>query len=93
MKQLKNKSQKNKQSSQKVGKKLKQTLLQRRIHAANKQGKDAQHHSFLEKRSQNQSLSPHTSQNGPHQKNLQTINAGEDVGKRELSCTVGENVN
>ena len=26
-------------------------------------------------------------------KNLQTINAGEDVEKRESSCTVGENVN
>ena len=35
---------------------------------------------------------PHTSQNGHCQKN-QTINAGEDVEKREPSCTVGENVN
>ena len=26
-------------------------------------------------------------------KNLQTINAGEDVEKRESSCTVGGNVN
>ena len=26
-------------------------------------------------------------------KNLQTINAGEDVEKREPSCTVGENIN
>jgi len=26
-------------------------------------------------------------------KNLQTINAREDVQKREASCTVGENVN
>ena len=26
-------------------------------------------------------------------KNLQTINAGEGVEKREPSCTVGENVN
>ena len=36
---------------------------------------------------------PHSSQNGPHQKNLQTINAGEGVEKREPSCTVGGNVN
>ena len=41
---------------------------------------------------------PHTShlihsQNGHHQKNLETINAGEDVEKREPSCTVGGNVN
>ena len=34
-----------------------------------------------------------TGQNGRHQKNLQTINAGEDVEKREPSCTVGGNVN
>ena len=35
----------------------------------------------------------HTSQNSHHQKNLQTINAGEDVVKREPFCTVGGNVN
>ena len=29
-------------------------------------------------------ISPHTGQNGHHQKNLQTINAGEDVEKRTL---------
>ena len=29
----------------------------------------------------------------PLSKDLQTINAGEDVEKRELSCTVGGNVN
>ena len=33
------------------------------------------------------------SKNDHHQKNLQTINAGEDVEKRELSCTAGRNVN
>ena len=36
---------------------------------------------------------PHTTQNGHHQKNLQTINAGEGVEKREPSCTVDGNVN
>ena len=35
----------------------------------------------------------HTSQNGHHQKNLQTINAEEDVEKRESTCTVAGNVN
>ena len=35
---------------------------------------------------------PHTGQNG-HQKNLQKINAGEGVEKREHSCTVGGNIN
>ena len=38
-------------------------------------------------------VSPYTNQNGHHQKNLQTINAGEGVEKREPSYTVGGNVN
>ena len=38
-------------------------------------------------------FSPHTSQNGHDQKNLQTINAGEGVEKWEPSCTVGGNAN
>ena len=38
-------------------------------------------------------LSPHTSQNGHHQKNLHTVNAREGVEKREPSYTVGGNVN
>ena len=29
----------------------------------------------------------------PSSKNLQAVNAGEDVEKREPSCTVGGNVN
>ena len=36
---------------------------------------------------------PHISQNGHHQKTLQTINAGEDVEKRDPSCTIGGNAN
>ena len=45
-------------------------------------------------------ISPHTGQNGHHQKkstyktkNLHTGNAGEGVEKMESSCTVGWNVN
>ena len=38
-------------------------------------------------------LSTHTSQNGNHQKNLQTINAREGVEKREPNYTLGGNVN
>ena len=38
-------------------------------------------------------ISPHASQNGHHQKNLQIINAGVVMEKREHSCTVGGNVN
>ena len=38
-------------------------------------------------------ISTHTSQNADHQKNLQTINAGEGAEKREPSYTVSGNVN
>ena len=38
-------------------------------------------------------VSSHTTQNGHHQKDLQTINAGEGVEKREPLCTAGGNVN
>ena len=38
-------------------------------------------------------VSPHTGQNGHHQKNLQTIKAGESVEEREPFCTVGGNIN
>ena len=37
--------------------------------------------------------SSYTGKNGHHQKNLQAINAREDVEKREPSCTVDGNVN
>ena len=37
-------------------------------------------------------VSPHTSQNGHHQKSLQTINAGKGVEKREPFWTVSGNV-
>ena len=35
----------------------------------------------------------HISENGHHQKHLQTVNAREGVEKREPSYTVAENVN
>ena len=38
-------------------------------------------------------VSLHTNQNGHDQKNLQTINTGEGVEKREPSYTVGGSVN
>ena len=40
----------------------------------------------------NESITSHRSE-WPSSKNLQTINAGEGVEKREPSCTVGGNVN
>ena len=48
---------------------------------------------YLRNANQNYSeASLYTSQNGHHQKTY-TINAGEDVEKRELSCTVGGTIN
>ena len=45
---------------------------------------------FFEVNTEFHQVSPHTGQNGHHQKNLQTINAGEDVEKREpLAQLVG----
>ena len=85
----------NKQPNQKMGRRPKQTFLQRRY-------TDCQqtHEKMLNitnhQRNANQNyneVSPHTSQNGHHQKNLQTINAREGVETREPSCTVGGNVN
>ena len=46
----------------------------------------------LSRRSVNE-VSPHTGQNGHHQKCLQIINAGESVEEKEPSYTVGGNVN
>ena len=46
------------------------------------------------KRNANQNhneISSHTSRNGLHQENLQTISTGEDVEKREPSYIVGGN--
>ena len=56
--------------------------------------KDTQHHSLLEKcKSKPQwDITSHQSK-WPSSKTLQTINAGEDVEKRELSYTVGGNAN
>ena len=55
--------------------------------------KDAQHRSLLEKfKSKLQwDITSHGSE-WPSSKNLQAINAGEDMEKREPSCTVGEHV-
>ena len=61
---------------------------------ANTYMEGAQHHSLLEKCNQNHNrASPHTNQNGHHQKKknkkLKTINAGEHVKKREPDCSAG----
>ena len=76
-----------------MGRRPKQTFLQRHT------GGQEAHEKLLNitnyQRTPNQNyneVSPHTGQNGHHQKNLQTTNAGEGVEKREPSCTVGGNV-
>ena len=78
-----------------MGRRLKQTFLQRR-HTDGQQTYEKMLNITNYQRNANQNyneVSSHTGENGHHQKNLQTINAGEGVEKREPSCTVGRNVN
>ena len=88
-------SKESKQSNQKKSGRPKQTFLQRR---------DADGQQIHEKmlsianyqRNANQNykeISLHVGQNGHHHKNLQVINPGEGVVKKESSYTVGKNVN
>ena len=86
---------KKKESNQKMGRRPKQIFLQRRyIRWPRGTWKDAQHHQWLEKdRSKLQwDMTSHWTE-WPSSKNLQTMNAGEGVEKREPSYTVGGNVN
>ena len=78
-----------------MGRRPKKTFLQKR----QTDGQEA-HEKLLNianyQRNANQNyneVSPHIGQNGHHQKNLQIINAGEGVEKKEPSYTVGGNVN
>ena len=85
---------KKKQPDPKMGRRPKQTFLQRR-HTEGQQMRAKTLNITNHQRNANQNhneVSPHTGQNGHHQKNLQRINAGEGVEKREPSCTV-RNVN
>ena len=78
-----------------MGRRPKQTFLQRR-HTDGQKAHENMLNIVNYQRNANQNyneVSPHTGQNGHHQKNLQTINAREGVEKRELSYTVGGNVN
>ena len=86
---------KKKQPNQKMGRRPKQTFLQRR-HTDGQQTHEKMLNITNYSRNSNQNyneVSLHTGQNGHHQKNLQTINAGEGVEKRGPSYTVGGNVN
>ena len=86
--------QKNKQPNQKVGKRPKQTFLQRRHRWLTNTWKDAQHCSILGKcKSKLQWNITSLWKEWPSSKSLQTINTAESVEKREHYCPVGENVN
>ena len=85
---------KKKKSSEKLGKRLKQTFLQRR-HTDVQQTHEKILNITNYQRNANQNYNEvllHSGQNGHHQK-IQTINAGEDVEKREPPYTVGGKVN
>ena len=75
-----------------MGRKPKQTILQRR-HTDGQQAQEKMLNVANYQRNANQNYSevpPHQSE-WPSSKNLQTINAGEGVEKRETSYTVGGN--
>ena len=86
--------QKNKQAYQKMGRRSKQTVLQRRHMDGQKNTwKDVQHHSLLEKCKSKPLWGTTLHQpEWPSSKSLQTINAGEGMEKRESSYTVGGDV-
>ena len=82
------------QSSPKTGRRPKQTFLQRR-HTDGQEANEGIYNIVNYQRNINENpyeVSPHTSQNGHHQKNLQRINAREGVEKKEPSCTAGGKV-
>ena len=78
-----------------MGRRPKQTFVQR-IYTDGQQTYEKMLNITSYQRNANQNYNevlPHPSQNGHYQKNLQTINTGEGVEKREPSCIFGGNVN
>ena len=75
---------KNQTTDQKMDRRSKQTFLQRR-HTDSQETHEKMLSIANYQRNANQNyneVSSHTGQNGHHQKNLQTINPGEDMKKR-----------
>ena len=90
---IKKRKRKKKEPNQKMGRRTKQTFFQR--HTDGQQAHESMVNITNYQRHANQNhneVSPHTGQNGHHQNNLQIINAGEDVEKREPSKCFGGNV-
>ena len=87
--------QKNKEPNLKMGRRPKQTFLRGRdtdFQQTHERMLDMTNHQRNASQNYNE-VSPHNGQNGHHEKNLQIINAGEGVEKRERSCTDGGIVN
>ena len=77
-----------------MGKRSKEPFFQRKHTGGQKAHENMFNIASYERNAnQNYEVSLHTSQNGHHQKNLQAINAGDGVEKREPCYTVGGNVN
>ena len=92
--QLNIKKEKNQYPQSKIGGRSKYTLFQRR-HTGGQEEHEKTLNITKYQRNTNQNyneVSVHTSQNGHDQKNLQTLNAGEGVKKREALNFVGETV-
>ena len=77
-----------------LGRRTKQTLLQRRCTDDQAFEKMLNISNFLRNANQNYNeVPPHNSQKGHHEKYLQITDAGEGVEKRNASYTVDRNVN
>ena len=86
--------QKNKQPNQKVGKRLKHISPKKTYRWLTNTWKGTQHRSLLKrcKSKLQRDITWHWSER-PSSKNLQAINAGKDMEKRESSFTIDANVN
>ena len=79
-----------------MGRRSRQTILQRRHTDDQEKTHEKMFNITHHYRNANQNhyeVLPYTSQNGHHQKNLQTISAGEGVEKKGSDYTVGGNGN